>query len=482
MVADHGASVPGLRRLHAVRTSLGIPYATATRFAAPQPIPFDAGLADGIDFGPAAPQQLDGPLGDIVPGMKVRETDEAGCLTLNVWAPDSDAPLPVLVWFHGGSFVIGASSQPVYDGAFLAADQDVVVVSLNYRIGAFGFLDARPFGGAANCGLRDAICALRWVHDNIATFGGDPGRVVAFGESAGGGLILHALASPAARGLLAGAIVQSGATFATLEEEKAAVVVEAVVKEAGVDDANGLRRLSADALVAAQSAAMMSLFGTIGMMPFHPMVDADLVPARPADAFAQGAAADVTLIAGTTADEMRLFVDSSAAPEPRDKTVRRAARYLGVDEAAAGRIVDDYARAVGSDDTNEIWRALFGDNEMQLPCRAVLDAHAAHGPTYTYCFTWEGPKVGACHGIDIPFPFGNFVDGWDTFVGLDDDGRTLSAAMRAAWADFACTGRPGWQQYPHARIFGREISDVSEHPLFARLPKPPPTVVREKRA
>ena len=102
----------------------------------------------------------------------------------------------MLVWFHGGSFVIGASSQPVYDGALLAAEQQVVVVSANYRLGAFGFLDARPFGGVANCGVRDAICALEWVRDNIAAFGGDPARVVAFGESAGGGLVLHALASP----------------------------------------------------------------------------------------------------------------------------------------------------------------------------------------------------------------------------------------------------------------------------------------------
>ena len=453
-----------------MRTSLGIPYATAERFAAPQPVPFAATRLDGTTFGPAAPQALDGPLGEIVPGMKVRAIDEATCLTLNVWAPAADEPLPVLVWFHGGSFVIGASSQPVYDGAFLAAEQNVVVVSVNYRIGAFGFLDARSFGGVANCGLRDAICALEWVRDHIATFGGDSSRVVAFGESAGGGLVLHALASPSAQGLVAGAIIQSGATFATLDETKAAVVVETLVKEAGVGDAGGLRNLSTDALVAAQSTAMIALLGTVGMMPFHPMVDDDVVPATPAVALGAGAAERVALVAGTTEDEMRLFVDASAAPAPRDKIVRRAARYLGVDESRATEIVDNYARAIGTDDTNEIWRALFGDNEMQRPCRAVLDAHAAHGPTFTYCFTWGGPQVGSCHGIDIPFPFGNFVDGWDAFVGLDDDGRALSSAMRNAWAAFARTGDPGWPQYPAARILGREISDAAHHPLFARLP------------
>ena len=458
-----------------MRTSLGIPYATARRFAAPQPVAFDPARAGGAHFGPAAPQQLDGPLSGIVPGMKVTDTDEDACLTLNVWTPDTTdsgtaAPLPVLVWFHGGSFVIGASSQPVYDGAVLAAEQRVVVVSVNYRLGALGFLDARPFGGVANCGVRDAICALEWVRDHVDAFGGDPNRVVAFGESGGGGLLLHALASPAARGLLAGAIIQSGATFATLDEERAAVVREAVVREAGVAEASDLRDVPIDALITAQSAAMGSLLGTVGMMPFHPMVDGDMLPSAPVVALANGAAVGVALIAGTTADEMRLFVPAGAEPPPRAKTVHRAARYLGVAEDEAERIVAGYERALRTDDTNEIWRALFGDNEMQVPCKAVLDAHCAHGPTYTYCFTWESPTVGACHGIDIPFPFGNFVDGWDTFAGLDDDGRALSAAMRSSWAAFARDGDPGWPQYPAARVFGRTVSDADEHPLFGRLP------------
>lgn len=452
-----------------MRTALGITYATAARFAAPQAIAFDAVGADGSRFGPAAPQALDGPLGEIVPGMKVRDTNEQDCLTLNVWSPASDEPLPVLVWFHGGSFVIGASSQPVYDGALLASEQQVIVVSVNYRLGALGFLDARPFGGVANCGLRDAICALEWVRDHIAAFGGDPARVVAFGESAGGGLVLHALASPAARGLLAGAIVQSGATFATLDEKRAALVVETLTEEAGVTEPAALRDLPIDELVKAQTAAMGPLLSSVGMMPFHPMVDDDILLATPADALAGGEGAGVALVAGTTADEMRLFVDPSATPPPRDRLVRRAARYLGVDETNAAPIVDRYAQALGTDDTNEIWRALFGDNEMQVPCRAVLEAHAPHGPTYTYCFTWGGPQVGSCHGIDIPFPFGNFVDGWDAFVGLDDDGRALSESMRTAWAGFARTSEPGWPAYPTARVFGREVHDAPQHPLFGRL-------------
>jgi para-nitrobenzyl esterase len=205
------------------------------------------------------------------------------------------------------------------------------------------------------------------------------------------------------------------------------------------------------------------------MMPFHPMVDGYLLAAAPAAALASGVAGDVVLVAGTTADEMRLFVDGSGEPPARDRLVRRTARYLGADEATAARVVDHYAAVLSTTDTREMWRAIIGDNEMQVPCRAVLDAHAAHGPTFTYEFTWEGPAVGSCHGIDIPFVFGNFVDGWDAFTGLDDDGRALSAAIRAAWGAVAHAGDPGWPPYPAARIFGRTQRDASAHPLLGRL-------------
>ena len=450
----------------ATRRWLGVPYARAERFASPHPVPFDASRAYDR-FGPAAPQPRDSPLGEIVPGMQVVDTDEHACLTLNVWAPLTGGPHPVLVWFHGGSFMIGASSQAVYDGALLSGEQSVVVVTVNSRLGALGFLDMRAAGGVANCGMRDALCALEWVREHIGSFGGDPARVVGFGESAGGGLLLHVLASPMSRGLLAGAIVQSGATFATLDDARAALVVETMCKEAAVTGAAGLRALPVDALLEAQNRALSTLLQPVGMMPFHPMVDGDVLQARPVDAIGAGAAAGVALIAGTTADEMALFVDRAALP--RDRLVRRIARYLQTDEVQAARVADHYAAQLGSAGNADVWRAFFGDREMQDPCRAVLDAHAPHGPAYTYCFTWEGPDAGACHGIDIPFPFGNFVDGWEAFAGIDADARALSRRMREAWAAFARTGDPGWPQYPSAMILGREPHVAPFHPLFARI-------------
>jgi len=439
---------------------LGVPYARAARFGAPVQVAFDAS-GSYESFGPAAPQPLDSPLGEIVPGMSVSAYDEHACLTLNVWAPDGADALPVLVWFHGGSFVIGSSSQPVYDGALLATEQDVVVVTANYRLGALGFLDARPLGGVANAGVLDAICALTWVRDNIVSFGGYPARVTAFGESAGAGLLLHLLASPASRGLLAGAIEQSGATFATLDEERAAVVRDTLVKQTGGAD---LLSLPVDELIAAQARTFSELLGTIGMMPFHPMVDGDVVPAATADALRAGAANDVALLAGTTSDEMRLFVDG--AEISHERLVRRVARSLAVDETEAARVITGY----GPGEPTALWRAIFSDNEMVVPARAVLDAHAAHTPTFAYLFTWEGPEVGACHGIDIPFPFGNFGDGWAEFVGADDDANALSRFMRDAWAAFARTGDPGWAPYPATMILGRQQRVTESHPLFARLP------------
>jgi len=161
---------------------------------------------------------------------------------------------------------------------------------------------------------------------------------------------------------------------------------------------------------------------------------------------------------------MRLFVDG--AEISHERLVRRVARSLAVDETEAARVITGY----GPGEPAALWRAIFSDNEMVVPARAVLDAHAAHTPTFAYLFTWEGPEIGACHGIDIPFPFGNFGDGWAEFAGADDDAHALSRFMRDAWAAFARTGDPGWSPYPATMILGRQQHVTESHPLFARLP------------
>jgi para-nitrobenzyl esterase len=169
------------------------------------------------------------------------------------------------------------------------------------------------------------------------------------------------------------------------------------------------------------------------------------------------------LLAGTTADEMALFV---AGPAPdADRLVRRVAKYRHTDEEHARAVLASYATALATDDPAAVWEAIFSDAEMQLPLRAMLDAHPR---AFTYLFAWRAPKVGACHGIDIPFTFGNFVDGWDDFVGADEDAFALSQQMRAAWATFARTGNPGWPPYPAAMVFDRTSRIEPGHPALAR--------------
>jgi para-nitrobenzyl esterase len=275
---------------------------------------------------------------------------------------------------------------------------------------------------------------------------------------------VHLLASPAAQGLFAGAIVQSGITDRTLDAERAALVAGSLFTAAGVSDLAGLRALPVAALLDAQEAVGPALLKPVGMMPFHPCVDEELLHAPPAAALAAGVAAGVPLVAGTTADEMQLFLDRSAAAPDRERLVRRVERYVAVDTDQAEAIVATYER-----DAADVWPALFSDVEMQVPLRRVLDAHAPHAPTYTYLFTWEAPGVGAAHAVDIPFTFGNFVDGWGEFVGYDADAERLSREMRDAWAAFARDGDPGWPPDPATRVFGRRSHVMATHPLSERL-------------
>ena len=230
------------------------------------------------------------------------------------------------------------------------------------------------------------------MRENIAAFGGDPAQVTVFGLSAGGGLGIHLLASPAAAGLFSGLIVQSGITDRTLDAERGALVAETLCAALDVDDIERLAALPVDAILAAQAAVVPQLLKPVGMMPFHPCVDGELLTAAPAAALATGVGADVPLLAGTTSEEMNLFLGLTA-PVQRDRLVSRVARYVGVDETTSAAVVERYAADVGIDG---VWPALFTDVEMQIPLRRVLTAWAKASPTSTfaYLFTWSAPNWG----------------------------------------------------------------------------------------
>jgi carboxylesterase type B len=379
------------------------------------------------------------------------------CLHLNVWSPGLDAAArPVLVWIHGGAFLTGTGSAPIYDGARLASSGDVVVVTLDYRVGAWGFLHD-PSLGPANRGLLDQLAALEWVRDHAHALGGDPARITVFGESAGAGSIVSLLAMPRARGLFQRAIVQSAAPAGMIDPEEAARRTAAVRSKLGLPGGETARlaEVPVEDLLAAQSACVAEGDWKTGMF-FCPVVDGDVLPAHPPHAIAAGSARGVDLLIGTTADEMRLFlwgVDPSRVPE---KAVSRALSFELPGTDRAGRPLAEVVRAAyarlrhargEAADPASLLAAIQSDTRLRLPSLRVAEAHARHHrATRVYDFTCRSPieVLGSCHALDLPFTFGTLdAPGMPEFAGNGPVERAVSDAMMAAWTGFAREGDPG---------------------------------------
>ncbi len=308
----------------------GIPFAKAPvgelRFMPPQPLEPWAGVRAAKEFGPASIQGEDRLMVGLTGRAKLAESED--CLYLNIWSPAADGKKrPVMVWIHGGAYVTGAGSIAWYDGSSFAEIGDVVVVTLNYRLGALGFLYLREwlgdeFANSGNLGLLDQVAALRWIHDNIAQFGGDPERVTIFGESAGAGSIGALLAMPKAGGLFQQAILQSGSgSLGIRTTEEASSISKQVLDAAGVrpGDLDALRSIPANQLVNAASAIGVPL-------PFGPVIDGDSLPVHPLQALEHGHAADLRTIIGINKDEYRLF------------TIADPGWYTADEDALRGRI------------------------------------------------------------------------------------------------------------------------------------------------
>lgn len=457
-----GATVRGrAAAVEGVHAYLGLRFAEPPigpqRFMAPvaQKV---RGEIDARSFGPAAPQL---PGMGMVPGDATPPAMDEDCLFLNVWTPATPGPHPVFVWFYGGGFLSGATSDPTIDGARLAARGEMVVVTVGYRVGALGFLGL----GDTNCGLRDQQCALRWIQDHVDGFGGDPGNVTIAGESAGGGSVLHLLAAPSSAGLFHHSIVQSGATDYTRTRAEVDRVTEMYCDALDGDDP---RAVPWQRIIEAQGQALMPLMMEMARMPFHPCVDDALLLARPVDALATGVGADVDLMIGTTRDEMRLFLMESTLADTQMRT--RVDRYLGHD---GSEVVRAYQAIVG-DEPMDVWAAIMSDHEMLLPAVAVADAH--HGETYRYLFTWEvspradGLPLRACHAADLPFTFDTLDQlDWGRWTGADTEptlAASLAAQMQDDWVQFARTGATGRSADVVAQ-YGRAVEDDDQ--IEARL-------------
>jgi para-nitrobenzyl esterase len=408
----------------------GVPYALADRWRAPEPVAWTDPL-DATRPGAAPPQTVGGL--DLVPGM-IPDAQAEDCLTAEICTPALDGARPVLVWIPGGSYRVGGASLPLYDGAHLAA-RDVVVVGLNYRLGALGWLATGDV--PSNLPLRDLRAAVDWLRANVGAFGGDPDRIVLMGESAGSGCIAHLLAAHPDLPI-SGAILQSGAPAGTLDADAAAWVADTFLTAAGASSIDDLRDTPVDALLAAQDQTVADALAKVGMMPFHPWIDGELLSARAHESIFPA----VPLIVGTTSHEMELFRDQVPAL-PADIAVP----YLAGKAASLGITDDARARdafGVAGDDMVEA----VADLELHVPNELLARAHADRGnPVYRYRFTWEAPVRRACHALDLPFTFGTFdVSTWREFAGADGDraaaAEALSVQMRDAWTSFAADGTP----------------------------------------
>jgi para-nitrobenzyl esterase len=451
-------------------------------------------VRDASTFGPIAPQppSVPGLTSPSDPGATERQSED--CLYLNVWTPEvPDTPAghpgtgrPVMVWIHGGGFTSGGGSVFLYRGGSLVRNGDVVVVTINYRLGALGFLGHEGVsdgdGLIGNWGLHDQVAALGWVRDNIAAFGGDPSNVTVFGESAGGFSIAALLGLPNTAGLFTRAIVESGGVHvhSLKQAEQAGERLATTLGVARCDRAL-LEGVSAADLVAATS-EMASRRPDAGLvpLPFLPVVDEHFLPGHPLKAVAQGNATGIDLLIGTNRDELTLFgLSNPALLALDDAGVRRWLQNAAPDVPAA-EITEAYVKARSSRSEPvspaDIWVAAGTDIVFRWPSYELAAAHvSAGGRAFTYLFDWESPafdgRLGSCHALELPFVFGAVhVPAVQMFSGSGPPVEVLSRQMQDAWLAFARTGSPshdgigvwpGWDPAVRATmVFGAQTRVV----------------------
>jgi para-nitrobenzyl esterase len=457
----------------------GIPFVqppTGTRrFRAPQPpVPW-TGVRETTTFSPIAPQ---------VPAMGASMVGALGaeravdqrpmsedCLYLNIWSPGADQEKrPVMVYIHGGAFTLGSASDPWYDGTSFAANHNLVVVSLNYRLGILGFVSVQDLAGAdtgytANCALLDQIAALEWVRDNIAAFGGDPDQVTVMGESAGAMSIGALLGMPAAHGLFQRAILQSGAAGNLTTRLQATTVARALLAKLGLETSqlSTIAEVPVETLLKIQP-ELGREFG--GVRAYSLVIDGETLPKHPLAMIAQGSAAQVPILAGTNRDEWRLFAMMSGGPKVDEQQLKQ----LFGDAAEPALALYTETR---DDQSPELaWIDIMSDLIFRIPAIRLAEGQVRQGaPVWMYRFDWESPAfggvLGAAHAMDIPFV-------WNTldmplsrmFTGDSPARQELSDLMHASWASFIRSGTPAigslpaWPPYDLDRRATMIFSDV----------------------
>jgi para-nitrobenzyl esterase len=426
----------------------GIPYAAPPlgelRFRPPLPAVPWSGVRSGLDMGPACPQLIDDD-----PTENSEAVMSEDCLTLNVWTPRPDAAKrPVLFWIHGGGFTVGAARNTWYDGQYLAARGDVVVVTINYRLGAWGFLDLRSYGAryreSANVGLLDQVAALRWVKQNIANFGGDPENVTIFGESAGAASVGDLLSMPAAKNLFAKAILESGVPGGRTGNMsiRHRHLTTVFLKLAGAHSVDELSKKSMRELLDAQQRLFAT---TTDIGTFGPSIDDQTLKERPFAVVAEGRGNRVPILIGTTREEMRYFStaeDNGLERKPRPLLLKQLEPAVG---SRAQVVLDEYQRLYPKWGDTVV--QIASDAIMRFPTVQLADAVSAFQPVYLYLFTYRSNSTykdfGSAHAMELPFVFGT-VKLPEVIVFTGRDPRRLELAYRVmdSWIAFARSGNP----------------------------------------
>jgi len=463
----------------------GIPYAAPPvgelRWLAPQPVKKWDGIREAKEFGAIAPQTIM-PMG---PFGQAPQLQSENCLFLNVWTPGLDkAKRPVMVWIHGGAFTLGCGSDPQYDTGILPKRGNIVMVSINYRLGMLGFLRLKDITGGkipatGNEGLLDQVLALKWVKDNIATFGGDPDNITLFGESAGGMSIGSLMAMPSAKGLFHKGILESGSGGFTITSEDANANGRLFLEMAGIkeDDIKALQAFTPPQLLEIEKKMVASRLGR-GKNPevtvAVPVIDKEIIPEDINKSVRQGYSKEIITLVGTNLNEWKLFTMMEPGFDQIDEAgvLIRLSHVMSIDAAKA--LVSAYRQARtkrGEPATPaEIFTAIFGDLMFRMPGVRLAEAQQANQQAaYSYyLFTWKSPAMGgvlgACHGLEIGFVFGSYND---MFCGSGPEADKLAKCMQDAWLAFAHTGDPSCESIGKWPVYGSKrmtmILDKNAH-------------------
>lgn len=473
IVAMQAGKVRG-RTEDGVHEFLGIPYGGPTggtnRFKPPTPPkPWD-GIRDALEPGPACVQPPR-------PALNMAGDMSEDCLVLNVWTRglSDGGKRPVLVWLHGGGFHTGSSfsssaGRNSTAGGSLARRGDVVVVSVNHRLGSLGYLHLGDIAGpefkhSGNAGILDIVAALRWIRENIEAFGGDPANVLIFGQSGGGGKVSYLLSMPAAQGLFHRAVIMSGPRLRSITRDEANELAQEFLAELGLrpDEVAELQQLPAERLVAAQLSLSRKKGELVeGRGGFVPVVDGDILPADPVETFSRPWSAAVPLLIGTTKDEMTHILKGDARYPGLDETTMRSVleagladrpdRILPPSEAEREHLIAAYRRMRPEATPDDLAVGIWSDAMHIAATRLIAGRLGLPGsaPVFMYHFRWESPaeggKLKAVHALDVPFAFDNVAEARPL---IDrPDRHDLAARYSSSWIAFARNGNPSHEGIP----------------------------------